>query len=311
MKLLTKTRTSGLAVAGLALVLAGCGDSDAPEVVEPSQSQGSDEGADEPVDEGDTGDETGDEDGGDTGDTGGDTGEETGDEDGGDTGDSEDEGGTAAGSDVDKDEFMARLKAPGNDVLGSFAFDMSMEGQGQNITMTGQADMRGDSPAMEATMEIAVLGQVHMIMLDGSMYMSIPEMTGEGKYIRMGPEELALGGGEDPTSAIDMESTWDAWDEGTTSITLVGTEQIEGESMEHYTLNVDTAAAMEASGQESVAGMPDTIAYDVWVDDNDLMRKVAFDMADVKTEMTINSWGEDVDVQAPAESDLMEMPGGR
>lgn len=308
MKLLTKGRTTGLAVAGLALVLAGCGDSETPEVVEPNP-QGADTGDEtadtEGEDTGDTGTEgedTGDETGGDdTGQTGaeGDTGEETEGDDGGDV---------AAGSEVDKTAFLDRLKAPGNDVLGSFQFDMNMDAQGQSIVMSGQADMRGDSPAMEANMEIPGAGAMHMIMVDGSMYMSMPELTGEGKYMEMTPEDLAMGG-EDPMAAIDMESTWDAWDEGATSVTLVGTEEIEGESMERYTLNVDTATALEASGQDSVAGMPDTIAYDVWIDENDLMRKVAFDIMGAQTEMTINNWGEDVDVQAPDPSSIVDMPG--
>lgn len=286
MKLHTLGRSCGLAVAGLALVLAGCGTAEDPEVVEPGQTN-----------EADAAQETA---GGDDAAAGEDTAEETDDADQGAP--------VAAGSEVDKDEFLNRLKAPGKDVLGSFQFEMAMDVQGESMTMSGQADLRGDAPAMEADMEVPGAGAMQMIMVDGSIYVSMPEMTGEGKFMEIPAEQLAMGG-EDPTSAIDMESTWDAWDQGATSITLVGTEEIAGESMEHYTLNVDTAVALEASGQDDVAGMPDAIAYDVWVDEQDLMRKVTFDIMGANTEMTINNWGEDVDIQAPDAGSIVQGPG--
>jgi hypothetical protein len=55
--------------------------------------------------------------------------------------------------------------------------------------------------------------------------------------------------------------------------------------------------------------MPPTITYDVWVDDDDLMRQLDFELDGVTVELRIDDWGEPVDVQAPEESDLVEMPG--
>jgi hypothetical protein len=147
--------------------------------------------------------------------------------------------------------------------------------------------------------------------------MAVPGVTQEGKFAEISPEELGMG---NPLESFDMETTWDAWEEGTQTVEFVGTEDVEGEEMRHYALAVDTGAAMEAQGQTAPpTGMPDTITYDVWVDSENLMRKVTFEMGsmggmtegEVSMEMRIDGWGEDVDVQAPDPADLvdLQLPG--
>jgi len=55
--------------------------------------------------------------------------------------------------------------------------------------------------------------------------------------------------------------------------------------------------------------MPSEITYDVWLDDQNFMRKVTFNMPDVEAVVLMDNWGEPVDISAPAESDITELPG--
>lgn len=285
---LQRTRwTAALAAGSLALVLAGCGD-DEPEVVEPGDAASSGAAG---------------------------TGADDGSADSGDSGEQDE---LQPGEEIETEAFMTRLQSPGEEVLGSFQMeaDMDLGGQG-SMTITGAADLRGEEPAMDMEMTLPGMGELRILMVEGSVYMAVPGVTAEGKFAEISPDDLGMG---NPLESFDMESTWDAWDEGTQTVEFVGTEDVDGEQMQHYALDVDTAAAMEAQGEtSSPAGMPQTITYDVWVDSNDLMRKVTFDMGsmggmtegEVAMEMRIDDWGEEVDVQAPDPADLvdLELPG--
>lgn len=232
------------------------------------------------------------------------------DTDASDTG--SDEGGgepAEAGSQVDTEEFMERLRSPGADTLGSFSLAMEMDLEGQAMSMEGVADIRGEDPAMDISIDLSGMVGMEMILVDGSMFIAVPGVTQQGQFIQMTPEELGMAGGGDLTGAVDMDRTWDAWEAGTESVTFVGVEDVDGEPMEHFRLEVDTESAMDASGETQGPGMPPTITYDVWVDDEDLMRQLTFELEGATADMRIDDWGEPVDVQAPDESDLVEMPG--
>ena len=82
----------------------------------------------------------------------------------------------------------------------------------------------------------------------------------------------------------------------------------------------DFTEPAKAQKQRWQKGMPDTITYDMWLDDSDLMRRIEFDLGAMMGQqgsggaggmvMTMNDWGKPVTVKAPPAKDLVEMPGG-
>ena len=53
----------------------------------------------------------------------------------------------------------------------------------------------------------------------------------------------------------------------------------------------------------------------MWIDDQDLMRRIQFDLGDVSGAgggmvMTMSDWGAPVTVEAPPARDLVQLPGG-
>ncbi|WP_162802152.1 DUF7537 family lipoprotein [Ornithinimicrobium murale] len=307
------TTTWGMIAASGALVLtlAACGE-DSPEVEEPGTNSGADAGTDETEDaDADAGAETEDTDtGAETEDT--DSGAETEDTDSGaETEDAEtgseggDAGGdAAAGEEIEPAAFVEQLKSPGMDQMTSFTMNMDMQMEGQAVTMIGKADLSG-SPAMDINMEMPGMGTVHMIMIDGDAYMSMPGVTEEGQFIQMPLEEVMGEDSEEFTNQIDMTSQWDDWETGAQKVTFVGAEDVDGESLNHYELLLDTTALEDAGA----AGMPAEITYDVWLDDQNFMRQVTFDLEGAETVMKMDDWGQPVDITAPDASSIMEMPG--
>ena len=55
--------------------------------------------------------------------------------------------------------------------------------------------------------------------------------------------------------------------------------------------------------------VPKELTYDLWLDENDLMRRVQYTMAGGGVTISMSDWGEPVPVKAPAKADIMEMPG--
>lgn len=188
--------------------------------------------------------------------------------------------------------------------------------------MTGEGDVTyaGDSTAMQMTMTIPQMGagQMELRMLDGVMYMAMPPMTPKGKFIKIDTNDPNSPFGDlSGVTTGDPLATFDAFDAGLQDVKYVGAEDVEGEQMDHYVLTVDAKKAAKAQGQKWQQGMPDTISYDMWLDDSDLMRRIEFDMGALMggqsgsggMVMTMDDWGKPVEVSAPPAKDLMEMPG--
>ena len=290
------TTTWGMVAASgaLALTLAACGG-DTPEVEEPTTTSDADAGSDdgaETTEDTDTGAET---------DAGAETddAEETTETEEPDTG-----GEAAAGEEIDPADFVEMLKSPGMENMTTFTMDMDMQIEGQGITMAGKADLSGDAPAMDITMEMPGMGNIQMVMVDGNAYIAMPPMTEEGQFIQMPLEDIMGEDADEFTNQVDMTSQWDDWEAGAQKVTFVGPEDVDGETLNKYELLLDTTAIES----EDTAGLPGELTYFVWLDDQNFMRQVTFEIEGAQTVMKMEGWGEPVDITAP--TNIMEMPGG-
>ena len=96
----------------------------------------------------------------------------------------------------------------------------------------------------------------------------------------------------------------------------LGTEEIDGVTVRHYEVTVDLAAAIAAAPQaaeqfdaelgELDAVLPDTVIYDVWVTEDNQLRRASFDVtvADQTVSMVLDmtTSGEPLDLQVPADA---------
>lgn len=294
----TGTRWTTLLAAGtLSLSLAACGGSDD---ADGGSTAGSEDGA------AGTAATTQD-----TADTSADTQAATGDGEG-------DEGGSAAapaeGEEVPVEDFLAMLRSPGEEVMSSYELDMVVTTGGQTMEMAGEVDLGDGQPSVDADLTMPGLGATRMIVVDGSAYVSMPGVTDEGMFLEVPQGELEdSGAGLDD---IDVASTWEDWDEGAGQVVYAGLEDVDGQELRRYEIVVDVQAVLDASGQtgsdaaEASAALGDEITYDVWVDEDDLVRRISYTAAGAVTEMTIDRWGEPMDIEAPDPEDVQPMPTG-
>jgi hypothetical protein len=111
---------------------------------------------------------------------------------------------------------------------------------------------------------------------------------------------------------VDPRQTFAGFEAGLRRVTFVGEEEVAGETLDHYRLAVDFKQMSKALGQDlppaATAGIPKVIEYDLWLDDQDLMRRTVAEVMQVKTVTTTSAWGEPVTIEAPAPKDVVTAP---
>lgn len=186
---------------------------------------------------------------------------------------------------------------------GSAHVSMTMGGASA-MTAEGDVSYRGASPQMKMTMSMGQMGGAPMELryVGKVLYMTIPQLTPPGKFVKIDPRDKSnpmsksfgsLSEQMDPLSSVR------AMKAGVRSVRYVGPESVDGEDADHYVVTVDSAALMKAMDQKAVPGMPKTLTYDMWLDDQDLLRRMQFDLSGLTMDMTMSKWGEPVHVVAP------------
>jgi hypothetical protein len=225
----------------------------------------------------------------------------------------------SAGDDVDPADFV---KAVTDGVENSTTAHLTMTidtGAAGTMKAEGDLDYTTTPPnmAMTMTLPVAGSGEMDVRLVDGVMYLSMGQIT-QGKFWKIDPSDpkgpMASLGLDKLMDQMDPAHTLAALQDGISKVTYVGAE----DGLDHYQLTVDMKKAMDAMGSSLPPGaasqLPDSLAYDVWLDDQGRFAKMRMD--DLPTggatpgsmEMSTSGWGEDVDIAAPPADQVTEMP---
>ncbi len=221
----------------------------------------------------------------------------------------EDSGGEAAeGEEIPVEEFLAMLQEPGEETLSSYTLTMDMQADGQSIQADGAVDLSGDEAAMQMMMTMPEMGELEMITTDGQLYLAMPGVTPEGMYMQAGEDVLGQAAAMED---IDVSTQWEAWEEGAEQVVFLGDEDVDGTEMGHYQVTVDPQAIAEAGGEDAAAMTQavgdEPVTYDVWLDDDNLMRQLSFELEGMTAEMMMDNWGEPQEIEAPPADQVMDM----
>ncbi|MGI9645370.1 MAG: hypothetical protein ACR2O6_08695 [Ilumatobacteraceae bacterium] len=214
-----------------------------------------------------------------------------------------------------------------------YEINMSMGGFGA-LTMTGGIDT--DAQIMTFTMDMgAFLGgaegpsEVEAILDvgNGTMYMSGAGMgfPTDADWISMDLSAIAETSGmtiddfqnQFTANPLDVAALFTDADD----IVDLGAETIDGAEVRHYQVSIDTAAALAANPQmqqqvdlgDLGADVPSEIVYDVWVTEDNQLRRMTFAMdifgQEMVMEMNVSAVGEPLDVEIPSSDDVMDVTG--
>lgn len=217
----------------------------------------------------------------------------------------------AEGDEIDPAAFGEDLSA-GLEALTTARTSMEITGQA-TLSMEGVVDYTGKTPAMRASLTgpPGMPGEMEMILLDQVMYLTVPGQT--GTYFRLDPSDpsnpAASMGLEELMGQTDMRGMMEEFTPALTGVTLLGEEEIDGESLRHYRITMDPSKVESLQGPGGK--VPET-TYDAWFDGDFVMRRMVMETPDDMGTMTMRLFdlGTDVTIQAPPAEKIIPMPGG-
>jgi hypothetical protein len=219
--------------------------------------------------------------------------------------------GEASGPEFTPANFAPRL-IEAQAKAGTAHLDGSIDaGQAGKIELSGDLRLDSAEPAAQLTLTSALLGQgIEAIILDKTMYLKIPGLSAERPWMEMkldtGPFAGAGLGALDTTSMLKGL-------EGALSLKSRGQESIDGVDTTRYQVSVDAGKALAAQGVRDLSalglsGDKAKIEYDIWVDGEDLVRKIAMDIGSYALQMALSDYGKPVEIEAPPQSQIGDSP---
>jgi len=207
----------------------------------------------------------------------------------------------------DKASFVAAMKAAGKNTTTAHV-TMDMDAAGQKVSITGDTKVDATNPAMKMTMDMGQSMKIDMLLVDKKVYMKgIPNMPA-GKWAvidsssSLGKQLMQSLGQADPTKMYDQFGA------AVKDVKFVSEDTVDGDKTWKYDLTLDTKVMQAQLPADAKTAMPASIDYTVWLDEQNRLRKVTFDLSGVKANMTMSKYGEPIDVTAPAAADTVKAP---
>lgn len=204
------------------------------------------------------------------------------------------------GAPFDREDFVEGMRrAVAEAPTAEIDVDVVIDGE-IGASATGSQDVDADALDMEVDIGGQTLAYRYV---DGRYYLAQPP-----KWVEVDEDSA------DPTvqttleqiEVLSMKRQLTAFAAGVTSVGDKGTEDVNGTQTTHYVAQVDTSKALGAIDMTPAPGTPESVLYDVWLDEDDLIRKMSFTQGDVEATMLADRWGEPVDIQAPDDSEIAQ-----
>jgi hypothetical protein len=220
------------------------------------------------------------------------------------------------GEKVDPKIFIADLRAALAEAETGHLV-MSMDLFGSPLKVAGDVDLRGDTPAVAGVVSGGMAGEgTEVRLVDGVLYARVPGLS-NGKFLKLDLGGFGGFGAEfgKLDSLADPLSAFEEYDDVISSVTLVGTDTIDGEATEHYRVRIDPSKLKDLKADDRLSarhGLPKNVSFDLWVGkDDNLVRKLVVDLPHTgEMSLRASDWGDDVHIVAPKPSEVTDFDLG-
>ena len=206
----------------------------------------------------------------------------------------------------------------------SIAYTVDVDSMGQEVSIDAEFDadtgntrvtMRMDG-IFDNGIEMIVSTDPQIIYVSSTLF-SVIGVDIDTEWIKMDEEFLAEQGENAFESAVSND-VLNAGDliASATSVEDIGLETIDGEQLQHYRVTVDKETALANSPQmqdqitEAGGEMPDEVAYEMWVTEDNRLRRMGVDLdigtSIISTVFTVKAPGAPISVEAPVDADVTD-----
>lgn len=213
---------------------------------------------------------------------------------------------------VDPGAFIDDVKA-GLEASTTAKMTMHMDMGGQAIDADGAVDYTNTPPNMVMNMKSPALGNqaIEMRLVDKVLYMNMGQLT-NNKFVSydLSDADNLPPGMDQLTSTMNPLAAFDSLEKSVQSVVLVGNDEVNGEQLAHYEVKVDSSKLDQLKQLPSQADLPKSVSYDMWLDDQNRIRKMTTSTdvgsSAMKMEVEFSNWGESVDIAAPPASEVVD-----
>jgi hypothetical protein len=212
------------------------------------------------------------------------------------------------GEPVDPAEFADQLAAGLAD-LTTATMTLSLEGP-LNLEATGDLDYTRETPAIALrTTGGSLGGSTEVIMVDRVAYVKLPAQKGKYLEVDLSDPDSPLAGTLGGLTDLDPRAAIESFADSVQQVAKVGEEDLDGTATTHYVLTADTSGLAGQFGGGD-ADLPESVTYDVWLDERDRPRQLEVDLGDRGSlHLEVADFGEPVDIAAPPAREVQRMPG--
>jgi hypothetical protein len=169
----------------------------------------------------------------------------------------------------------------------------------------------GDEPAMRALTGGDPAQQLDVRRVGSRVYVGGEVVGHQWTYLEVDDPRIAdpdsgFDAGPVPTLlAIDVPGDLAALESAVLEASDGGSEEIDGQQTDHYTLTVDSQAwfdGLDTSSMYRAMDLPETVTMDLYVDENSLPVRLAYEVPDKPAESAqvgFTDWGTPVEVAVP------------
>lgn len=220
------------------------------------------------------------------------------------------------------DAYSLQAAAESASRADKVAFEMRMEAMGLDVEMTARVDNEAQLMAFTASMPVlSEDGAIEMVMDVGEkvVYMDASLLPGgdESPTKWLSFDMSQMPGMEEELSSITGSNPLDAAAlfQDAAAVEDLGLEDLDGEQVKHYRVTVDVAELTKAQpglfDQLEGIDLPSTVDYDVWVTEDNQLRRMSFELdvlgGPITTEMTVTAVGDIEPVVLPPADEVTDM----
>lgn len=210
---------------------------------------------------------------------------------------------TETGEPVDPEELTGRLEAA---IAAAPTVHIGVEVQldpQMSATAAGVQDLERNALDMDVD-----LGgqQIGYLLVDGQYYLAQPPKwvpvtkDSDNQLVEQTLQQIQI---------LSLRHQLDAFVAGIEAAGVQGEEQLDGVTTTHYTASVDAQTALAEYGLEPAPGTGEAIVYDLWLDTDDLIRKMSFSVSGISAVVRASHWGEPVTIEKPEPDEIAAAPG--
>jgi hypothetical protein len=186
---------------------------------------------------------------------------------------------------------------------------------GTSVKASGDVNYGGGTPSMKMAMDISQGGKrmrIQEILVDGVIYMSMPGVTPQGKYLKLDSNTPGMGSFGDVLKNIDPASMVAQMTKSLKRLEYVGPAMIDGDQTRQYKLVVDAKKAVQSLGlsglpSSAASAIPDAMTYDAYFNADNTLRRITMKVMNEAMQVDMTNWGAPVQVVAPPRSDVVDM----